>query len=282
MNETRRAVPCGRPARPHSRFQVAEARHTRATPNLLVTLNGPGWCVRTLDPTRDTGRQHRASRHGCALHRSVAIRAQVGATHALPRKFDADLAFHVGLSSQRHHERSHEYAKCQNSHDHTSHVGTIPIAQGVWSERLMNPLTNPIDPRTRPLEGLGPLPRVVRQQLRTLGEVEQDRIRLGEAPSVGPFQQRNPVIGILLQELGRARLALEDVELDALERKAELGQKQLGCSSTGRTGERRRSQRPDGSRADRRRLRNRRRQRCSGRSGADRALMAARTEGRTP
>ena len=68
----------------------------------------------------------------------------------------------------------------------------------------------------------GALDRVGRQVLGALGQVEQDRAGLGEVGAVVELEHRDPAVGVAGEVLGRARLAREQVELDALVARPDL------------------------------------------------------------
>ena len=57
----------------------------------------------------------------------------------------------------------------------------------------------------------------------TVGEIEEDGIRLGEELPVVEFEQRDAAVGVLLEERRRARLAFQNVQLDAFERACRAG-----------------------------------------------------------
>src|SRR5262245_36981062 len=63
------------------------------------------------------------------------------------------------------------------------------------------------------LQRFGTVIAVLRTQPRSTGEMPQDRIRFGNKAPGRDFEQRNLAARILGQELGRATLALEDVNL---------------------------------------------------------------------
>src|SRR5262245_66330030 len=64
-----------------------------------------------------------------------------------------------------------------------------------------------------PLQRLGTVIAVLRTQPRSAGEMPEDRIRFGNKAPRRDFEQRNLATRVLGQELGRAALALEDVNL---------------------------------------------------------------------
>jgi len=77
-----------------------------------------------------------------------------------------------------------------------------------------------------PAHDLSPLERVVGQVGRALGEVEQDRVRLGQEAAVVGLEHRRRPGRIDRRVLAGQRVAVEDVDLDALVRETEVRQEQ--------------------------------------------------------
>src|SRR5262245_5702413 len=77
-----------------------------------------------------------------------------------------------------------------------------------------------------PREDLGPREALRRQERRALREIPEDRVRLGQAGAVLELEGRDAAVRVLRQELGGARRALHEVELDPLERDPELAEQQ--------------------------------------------------------
>lgn len=78
----------------------------------------------------------------------------------------------------------------------------------------------------QPAHHLGPRGPVVRQQLGALGQVGEDRVRLGQRLPVIGFEDGRHTGRIEARELVRERVAAEDVDVHALVVDAELGQQQ--------------------------------------------------------
>ena len=74
---------------------------------------------------------------------------------------------------------------------------------------------------------LGALEPVGGQEGRALGEVAQDRVRLGQAATIGEFEQRDLAVRVLRQEFGRARGAVDAVGFDPAIRALELLEQKL-------------------------------------------------------
>ena len=68
-----------------------------------------------------------------------------------------------------------------------------------------------------PLQHLRALEAALGQERRALRQVQLDRVRLGEERAVLELEQGDAAVRVLREELRRARLAAQDVELDALE-----------------------------------------------------------------
>ena len=77
-----------------------------------------------------------------------------------------------------------------------------------------------------PLQGEGATERFGREEARTLGEMEEDRVGLGEMRTVLKLQHRDTAVGVAGEELRCPRLALEDVDLDSLVSPAQVGEQQ--------------------------------------------------------
>jgi hypothetical protein len=79
-----------------------------------------------------------------------------------------------------------------------------------------------------PGEGARPGEAVVGQVRGALGEVAEDRVRLGEVAAVLELDQRDAAVGVPGQELGAPGLrgVGQDVELGDLDRLAQLGQEE--------------------------------------------------------
>ena len=87
---------------------------------------------------------------------------------------------------------------------------------------MLNPVTRDRDARLmavlleeHPLEDESAGQPFGRQKRGALGEVEQDRVRLGDAGPVLELEHRDAPVCVLREELRRVRLALQDVDLDA-------------------------------------------------------------------
>src|SRR5476649_147541 len=88
-----------------------------------------------------------------------------------------------------------------------------------------------------PLQRLGARHPVGRCERRALGEIPEDRPGLREERAILELQRGNAAVGVLLEELGRARLALHDVALDPLVGQAELRQQQAHLVAVARARE---------------------------------------------
>ena len=73
-----------------------------------------------------------------------------------------------------------------------------------------------------PLQDLRALVRVGRDELRAVGEVPEDRVRLGERTSVVEDERRHAQPGVEVTEYLRTIRAVDDRHLDRLELEAEL------------------------------------------------------------
>ena len=79
-----------------------------------------------------------------------------------------------------------------------------------------------------------PLDAVVRQERRALGQVEQDRARLGDRRAVLGLEQRRAAGGVAGQVGVGLRVAGEDVDRDALVRESELREQHPHLEAVGR------------------------------------------------
>ena len=77
-----------------------------------------------------------------------------------------------------------------------------------------------------PLEGERAAQPVGRKKGRALREVEEDRVRLGDAGPVLALQDRDAAVGVPGEELRGAGLSDQDVDLDAFVGLAEMGEEQ--------------------------------------------------------
>ena len=88
-----------------------------------------------------------------------------------------------------------------------------------------------------PLRGARSAELVGGQERRSLGEVEQDRARLGEMLPGLELEHGRPPGGVARQVLRRLRLAREEVDRYELELEAELRGEQAHLVAVGRGGE---------------------------------------------
>jgi hypothetical protein len=86
-----------------------------------------------------------------------------------------------------------------------------------------------------PLQRFGAIDAVLGPQRRATHEVPEDRVRFGEITAGRGFEQRDLAVRIFGQELGRAALAFEDVDLDQAKRDAELGQREAHLVAVARS-----------------------------------------------
>src|SRR5213593_4002789 len=87
-----------------------------------------------------------------------------------------------------------------------------------------------------PLKCQSPTAFVVGEKFYAAREVCEDRVRLGQDKAV-VVKHRRPAIGVDLQKLGRAALALEDVHLDDRAGNSELRQQQPDFIRVARVGD---------------------------------------------
>src|SRR5947199_8570068 len=73
-----------------------------------------------------------------------------------------------------------------------------------------------------PAQHVGAREALLGQEGRALGQIEQDRVRLGQVAAVVELEDRNAPVRVDGKELRRARRALRDVLLDQREAVAEL------------------------------------------------------------